>query len=61
MELIINLSVFRPEIEEEHVEEVIEKSVEDLTGVVISCPDIAADDYKTEEDFLADDLKQDER
>ncbi|KAK5638438.1 hypothetical protein RI129_012733 [Pyrocoelia pectoralis] len=38
--------------EEEKVEEVEEKPVEDLVGVVISCPDIAIGDAKTEDEFL---------
>lgn len=40
------------EAEEEREEEDENGPEEDMIGVVISCPDIAPDDYKTEEDFL---------
>ncbi|KAK4878653.1 hypothetical protein RN001_011159 [Aquatica leii] len=40
--------------EEEKVVEVDLGPAEDLVGVVISCPDIAVDNYKTEEDFLSE-------
>ncbi|KAB0791431.1 hypothetical protein PPYR_03231 [Photinus pyralis] len=40
--------------EEEKVEEAEAGPVEDLVGVVISCPDIAIDDNKTEDDFMAE-------